>query len=230
VAKGLPAEVWALKPPSEWPQMVLTNLAEFRGHTSLNGASSFLVQTPDGRVVAATAKHLLGENGGVEPTVEPGQLGEVLSSWHMHPRTKPEATVAITGLGFPLPVDKDLDWLLLTLDDGPKNLPSLPLQLRRAPVTVGEEVFLVGVPYSEPEKAQNVYRGRVTERRFGDRFRYTVDPPVDIRGFSGAPIVDGHGHVVGVMTIWFDPKMQGEKFLEAGGEDAVSLLKQLSKN
>jgi S1-C subfamily serine protease len=50
---------------------------------------------------------------------------------------------------------------------------------------------------------------------------------VDIRGFSGAPIVDDAGLVVGVMTVWFQPKMDGELWTEAGGEDALSALKAL---
>ena len=104
-----------------------------------------------------------------------------------------------------------------------------PLALRATPVSVGDEVYLVGVPYVERGRAQNVYRGRVTARGFGDRFRYDIEPPVDIRGFSGAPILDSRGLVVGVMTVWFDPKMQGEKFLEAGGEDAAAIITQMPR-
>jgi hypothetical protein len=57
----------ASKAPREWPQLVLTNRAEFNGHTPLQGASAFLIKTLDGRTLAATAKHLIGANGGVEP-------------------------------------------------------------------------------------------------------------------------------------------------------------------
>jgi hypothetical protein len=127
-----------------------------------------------------------------------------------------------------------LDWLLLSLSENSQNLPSTPLRLRRGPVSIGETVFLVGVPYSERQRAQNVYRGRVTGRGDGDsvhrnRFRFTIDPPVDIRGFSGAPILDSQGLAVGVMTVWFEPKKQGDKDLEAGGEDSASVLVHLSK-
>lgn len=228
------AEPWVTKPPTEWPQLVLTNSAQFRGHTALNGASSFLVQLPDHRIVAATALHLLGRNGGVEPTLEPERLKDVLSSWRMFPRTKPEKEITLSGPVYPLPQRQNLDWLLLLLSENSQNLPSTPLRLRREPVSVGEDVFLVGVPYSEPQRAQNVYRGRVTGR--GDkgtfhrnRFRFTIDPPVDIRGFSGAPILDSRGLAVGLMTVWFDPKEQGGKSLEAGGEDSASVLDHLFK-
>jgi hypothetical protein len=41
--------------------------------------------------------------------------------------------------------------------------------------------------------------------------------------------VDSKGLVVGVMTVWFEPRMQGDLFLEAGGEDTASLLDHLAK-
>jgi hypothetical protein len=228
-ATEIPAQPWMRLPTTEWPQMVLTNETKFKGHTALHGASSFLLQAPDGRIVAATALHLLGENGGVDPAIAPEQLPAVLSSWQMFPRTKPDSAVTITGLAYKAPVKKSLDWLLLTVaprTTGP--LPALPLTISPLPVSIGDEVFLVGVPYVEKDRAQNVYRGRVTERGFGDRFRYSIDPPVDIRGFSGAPILNKYGYVVGVMSVWFEPKMQGEKFLEAGGEDAASIAAALN--
>lgn len=103
------------------------------------------------------------------------------------------------------------------------QLPVHPLRLRKEPVRVGEPVFLIGCPYIELNCRQNVYTGVVTERAFGDRFRYDLDPPVDLRGFSGAPVIDIKGYVVGVMTVWFDPKTSGEKYLEAGGEDIASI-------
>jgi hypothetical protein len=221
-----PAESWAAQPPAQWPQLVLTNATKFKGHSSLNGASSFLVRSADGRVLAATALHLIGPNGGVEPKIAPEELPAALVSWNMFPRTKTANSVAISGLGCKFPLKKNVDWLILTVAG--TNLPSTPLTMRARPVSVGENIFLVGVPYSEPDRVQNVYRGRVTARAFGDRFRYTVDPPVDIRGFSGAPILDEHGLVVGVMTVWFDPKMEGENFLEAGGEDAAAALDAMS--
>ncbi|AUX30272.1 MULTISPECIES: trypsin-like peptidase domain-containing protein [Sorangium] len=67
-----------------------------------------------------------------------------------------------------------------------------------------------------PGRERNVYAGKVAVRS-GHRFRYDIDPPVDLRGFSGAPVVDQAGHVVGVMTVSFQPRMRGELRLEAGG-------------
>jgi hypothetical protein len=216
-------EPWCSSPPEKWPQIVMTNSTEFKGHTPLRGASSFLIRTESGNVLAATARHLLGENGGVEPALPVAELDSKLGFWHMHPRTLPKQRVRIAGSATRADSGKSNDWLLLKLVEG--EVPAVaPLKIRPEPVKVGDQVFLIGVSYAEPDATQKVYSGRVTERGFGDRFRYTITPHVDISGFSGAPIVDEKGLLVGVMTVWFRPKMNGELFTEAGGEDARSAL------
>lgn len=219
-------EPWVRKPTSEWPQIVLTNEAVFDGHTPLRGSSAFLIRTQGNRILAATAKHLLGAGGGVEPPVSTKELSEVLRSWRVHPRTMPETAVdlgALSGSGEDLP---GCDWLLLTVKRSSDRLPAYPLRPRSQPVRVGEKVYLIGCPYSEPNAKQNVYVGKVTERKH-DRFRYDLDPPVRLNGFSGAPIVDRRGNVVGIMTGWFEPKMVGDKHLEGGGEDVATVYPQL---
>lgn len=223
-----PAEPWATKPPAEWPQLVLTNSATFKGHTALEGASSFLVKSPAGTVYAAAANHLLGPNGGVDPWVYQEDLDRDLESWQMYPRTKKELTISIAGLGLKKPYREASDWILLKVKNEGNPLPSTPLALRPTPVEIGEEIFLAGVPYSQRNSAQNIYRGRVTQRKAPDWFRYDLDTPVNIVGFSGAPILDKKGLVVGVMTVWFKPKMNGENFLEAGGQDAVYVAQRLT--
>jgi hypothetical protein len=216
-------ETWSTLPTDQWPQMVLTNSAKFKGHSGLQGASSFLLKGAGERTLAATALHLLGPNGGVVPTLPPESLDSALDSWVMFPRTKPGNFVTIYGQGLATPSDKASDWLLLDIKSPSGPLPAVPLTLRPTPVSVGEEVFLIGVPYIESDRMQNVYRGKITERADPDWFRYRLETPVDIRGFSGAPILDKNGWVVGVITVWFEPQMDGENFLEAGGQDAASI-------
>jgi ribosomal protein L7/L12 len=211
-----------------WPQIVLTNEATFRGHTPLHGASAFLLSSRDGRVFAATAKHLIGKNGGVVPDVSLDELDSVLQQWQIFPRTRPKESVEIEGLGLRGLESPRCDWLVLKLKEGGAKLPAQPLHARRDKVTVGERVYLVGCPYVEEACTQNVYRGTVTAR-VNDRFRFDLDPPVELRGFSGAPIIDEKGFLVGVTTVWFEPKTRGETYLEGGGEDA-SVIYSLIEN
>jgi S1-C subfamily serine protease len=169
----------------------------------------------------ATALHLIGEAGGVEPPIAVNNLDTVLQSWKVHPRTEPDKAieadkVAVAGLD-----RKNADWLVLSTKKPSGALPATALRLRANPVQVGEKVFLIGCPYSEPNCKQNVYEGKVTKRAFGDRFQYTLSPPVDLRGFSGAPIVDSQGHVVGVMTVWFERALEDGKDTLGGGQDTA---------
>ena len=222
-----PAEEWAVRAHSDWPQIVLTNSASFEGHSELNGASCFLVRTSTGQVMGATALHLIGENGGVEPELRPRDFKQALVRWIMHPRTKPECFVQIAKKDALFEIGKD--WLIIQLEHSNASLPAVPLRIRSTPVIVGETVHVVGVSYDEPDVVQKVYSGKVTQRAHGDRFRFDITPSVNIRGFSGAPIVDDNGLLVGVTTIWFKPRMNGEMWLESGGEDASTADRILAR-
>lgn len=215
---------WIGKPAAQWPQIVLTNDASFRGgHSALKGASAFLLRTQDGRVLGATARHLIGEAGGVQPEIHLQDLDQVLQSWRMHPRTRPRDAIAMQRIAVPGLDRPDLDWLLLTPADAAQLHGVEPLQVRRRPIAVGETVHLIGCPYSAPRCAQQVYTGRVVERMDGNLFRYEFKPYVNLTGFSGAPLIDAQGHLVGVMTISFRPRELVGKHVEGGGQDAAAI-------
>jgi hypothetical protein len=172
-APAPPAELWASKAPRDWPQLVLTNHAEFKGHSPLEGASAFLIRSRDGRTLAATARHLIGAAGGVEPEISVAALDGVIRSWRMYPRTLPEQFVVAEKVGVAGLADEDLDWLILAIKKTGKPLPATPLRLRPDPVQVGDKVYVVGCPYEEEDCKQNIYVGKVTARS-GDRFRYDI--------------------------------------------------------
>lgn len=218
------AETWVSKPFEQWPQIVLTNEADFQGHTSLKGASSFLIRNEKGKVCLATARHLLGAAGDVDPPIKLEDLDKVLLSWRVFPRTKPEEAVRVGGVALPGLDAKDRDWLVLALKTPSAPSAVIPLRLRQKPVAEGETVFMVGCSYANSEATQNVYKGKVTKRYYRDYWRFDIDPPVELPGFSGAPILDKNGLVAGVVTVYFnDPKMRGDKWLEAGGQDVGSI-------
>ena len=215
---------------STWPQMVVTNDAEFSGHTSLSGASAFFVRSESGRIVMATARHLLGVNGGVRPVVPVGGLDRVLTNWNLFVRTRPGSAASASGLVFDgNSAARDSDWLLVSLTSS-DSLPANPLSVRRTPVSMGEQVFLIGCPYSERDCQQNIYRGEVTQIDDETHFRFSVSPPVDLRGFSGAPIVDSERRVVGVTTVWFERHMIDGRDILCGGEASTVIVDVLEGN
>src|SRR5687768_2851825 len=71
-----PAEKWVSQKRDTWPLILLTNEATFKGHTPMEGASSFLIKASDGRVFGVTARHLIGEDGGVEPQLDPSRFND----------------------------------------------------------------------------------------------------------------------------------------------------------
>lgn len=219
-----PAE-WSRLPPEKWPQLVLTNEATFEGHTRLRGASAFLLKLPDGEIAVGTAKHLIKEPGGVDPPIELAELDAVLKQWRVYPRTRGNEAIEAGGTLMFTEGELRHDWLLLRLA-GPDKLPSTPLVPRAEPVKVGEKVFLIGVPYSDHASSQRVYEGIVTARPKPHYFVYEFKPPVEIAGFSGAPIVDVDGFLVGHgVSMSRELKQENGREIEFGGEDASLALK-----
>jgi hypothetical protein len=141
-----------------------------------------------------------------------------LQSWTLHARTKPQPIATLDKLAVKGLEDASRDWLVFTLKST-ENLPATPLRMRDEPVLAGERIWLVGCPYSEETCVQNVYACMVIRRRAPDRFDCDLDPPVELRGFSGAPFVDAKGQAVGVLSGADPNRKVGANNLEAWGED-----------
>jgi hypothetical protein len=220
-----PAEKWASLPPRQWPQILLTHRAKFKGNRELVGASAFLIRTDSGRILGATAKHLLGPEGGVEPAIPLSDLNAAILSWALHPRTLPSQAITLDKLALSPEGEASHDALALTVK-GTGAPPAWPLRLRPEPVTAGEKVYLVGVPYTEPRSRQNVYAGQVQQVTAGG-FEYTIAPPVATRGFSGAPVLDAKGYLVGIHHGRAATNAEGAS--TAGvAQDVVTLLRLLN--
>lgn len=72
---------------------------------------------------------------------------------------------------------------------------------------------------------QNVYVGSVRARR-GEQFVFIFEPvPDNLSGFSGAPILDEHGYVVGVLRGGARAKIGG--YLMAIGQDVGEISRVL---
>jgi len=208
-----------------WPQIVLTNAATFRDRAPMEGASSFLLRSSQG-VVLATARQFGDALRRGELGFTIAELASSLVLWTAYPRTRTGLLIRSTHLAMRELDDAEThDWLFFS-GFSEAHLPGLPLESRPEPVELGERVFLVGCEYSERECTQQVYGGRITGR-MRDAFRFELDEPVELRGFSGAPIVDANGQLVGVLTVTFTPFESAGEHLEAGGEDVAVGLRFL---
>ena len=210
-SRNRPPARWVSRPFADWPQILLTNRASFAGHTPLIGASAFLVQNRNGDVFGVTSRHLLSPAGGVSPYIRIGDLDRVLQSWRMHPRTRPSAFVAVRQALFENRYAPEMDWLVLELQQTQTLLPATPLHVRRHLVHEGDLVFLIGCPYQDRACRQNVYPGLVAGCS-NEEFLVVLNRRVDLGGFSGAPVIDETGALVGVTRACYDeyfPTAQG---------------------
>jgi uncharacterized protein (TIGR03000 family) len=228
---NLPAAAWMQKPVSQWPQIVLTNYAEFDGHAPFGKpgdsfASSFLIQTSTGEVFLVTSAHLITDERNCNPPIPVGQLDGMLKAWYAYPRGDYDTRIAARGLASPALDNSYLDWLVLKIDLPRDRIPFQPLSIRKTPVQPGERIYFVATPYRGPgsDRSQNVYPGRVGQRsNDGYTFSFVLDDSVNRRGFSGAPIIDANGYLVGShgMGDYAEAFAPAYPLLEKGGEPSI---------
>lgn len=192
---GPPVKNWMAEPFAQSPQVLLANGAEFSDGQRLEGASAFLVQVGQ-RQYAVTAKHLIGEDGGIEPKKLPAQLNQEIVAWQLFARQKATDTARIDQLLNALDADSS-DALVFSLKKATTSYQALTPRYD-APAK-GEEVYLIGCPYAEPGCTQNRYPVRVVETS-PIAYLLTENESPNLSGFSGCPVVDKQGRVIGLLS------------------------------
>ena len=187
-AAGPSAAPWAKGDPSKWPPISCTNDGELTNHHGIGG-TSFLLRLPDGSTAAATAGHVFG------PEVPPAAVATSIVSWKMRADANPNRYVSLKKLAMTVPATDPPDSVLMAVPKG-VSLPAAVLDPRTTSVTEGETIYLIG--FVEGGKAgQSVNKGKVVF--VGDNsFNYKLDVPRASTGFSGAPVVDARGRLVGM--------------------------------
>lgn len=200
VRKTLENKITVNSDASPKKQMLLTNSAKFTGNRKLVGASGFLINY-NNSIYAVTARHLLGEAGGVEPEVKINVLAKSLLNWEMSPRILTNAvreTVKLNAQGLNFS-NSAHDIVLLNVVSSAFDLEVLTPNFNLP--TVGEALFLIGCPYSETGCKQNSYKVTFVEYDAAEAALVCeITSKVELSGFSGAPLITGKGEVIGVLV------------------------------
>jgi hypothetical protein len=195
---------WMANDPGEWPRITMINQIEYTDAQHPTAACGFLLDTGD-EILAATAKHVLIYFK--SETMDSVSFQGTLKTWRMFPKDSPEEQVLIDRLvnedpSEPLEsIPSDRDWLLFTLRERSEAIQ--PLRLRSTPLEKGEQVYVIGWRYPD-EGRQRVHEGRFVRIDEGSVI-VAIGALEDntIPGLSGAPVIDGAGYVIGLMSTKF---------------------------
>lgn len=221
------AAVWAKGEPGRWPQILVRHDADFGAHGRLQGASGFFVRGPEGPVLA-TARHLVGKGGGIEPPLRAREVDAVLKSWRVAPPLDAGRTANVAGVASDMLDGWGSDWLLLHVRSAPDRLPAQVLRLRASPAVRGEKVWLIGCAGKTVACGQRAYPGRVRGSKL-DTLTVAMDTPLHLSGLSGAPVLDRFGAVVGLVSGPGDAKDKNDENRALSVKSAQSALRMLQK-
>jgi hypothetical protein len=177
-------------------QILLTNQYNLNESSSF-GASSFLVKAKNDTLLC-TAKHLLGDAMGIIPEVKTDKFNSVLVSWKAFPRGDKLSKDTITGTKLVNEKIADVDIILQECKLGESNnIIALTPRFTRA--KKGERFEIIGCEYTDFDCHQRSYYATMDSYESG-LIALKSETKFEATGFSGAPVIDSKGLVIGVLS------------------------------
>ncbi|MFK7771804.1 MAG: serine protease [Saprospiraceae bacterium] len=199
-------------------------------YSNSNAGNGFLVSYKK-QTYAITAKHILMI--AKTPKMKFIDFEGELKEWKMYPKDDNSKLVILDELLNSS--KKELlnwesmsnDWLVFSVKKNNSN--HQPLKLREQPLVADEKLFIIGWSYKDEVGSQRVYEYKYA-RTDGDFYEMIqVNGPKSLGGLSGAPVVDEHGNVVGlVSSSWEDEKTKETVVAATSTKNIISFLNSLN--
>jgi hypothetical protein len=186
------APAWAASDSSEWPSAVMVNRGVLTGNTGIGGCG-FLFRLPSKIVVAGTVLHVFGEDTKIDA------LPGMIKSWTMATADS-RKELRIGALAMNINPDSPTNPVDCVIADV-SQLGDYPVEVltpRISRLAVDEVVYVAGISRESGRKAA-YHRAKVVYLYDAPaRVDYIFDEQISTNGFSGAPILDSRGLLVGI--------------------------------
>ena len=96
------------------------------------------------------------------------------------------------------------DVLLFDLEYRPDSV--LPLEVSFNELWIGDSLYLIGCSYAEHDCRQNLYAGVYNGIDYEGMKGITLYSEIEVRGYSGSPIINYEGKCVGVLYGAYEPQ------------------------
>lgn len=187
-----------------------------------NASNGFLV-AHKGKSYAITAKHVLmiAKTDDMKFIDFDGSLKQ----WKMHPKNDSTKYVindkllntnkkdSLTWSYMDTNWDTYEDWLVFSVKENKTN--HTPLSFRKKPLKKGERLYAVGWTYKDTLGSQRVYEYQFDNTDGNFHNLTQINGPKSLGGLSGAPVVDGKGKIVGLVSSGGEDENTKEVLLEA---------------